>query len=137
MFGKKDNDNSDQNPSGGTYTVEDTFRLNNSQDLIVVGQINGTVRTGDKVCIEGTSGNAQILIKELDIFRTKVRIATNTKVALCLENGTQYGISKGTVLHVDDIGTIHCLFDNGRQLGLVAGEDYFHKIAPKDRGDAR
>lgn len=25
MFGKKDNDNSDQNPSGGTYTVEDTF----------------------------------------------------------------------------------------------------------------
>ena len=36
MFGKKDNDNSDQNPSGGTYTVEDTFRLNNSQDLIVV-----------------------------------------------------------------------------------------------------
>ena len=80
MFGKKDNDNSDQNPSGGTYTVEDTFRLNNSQDLIVVGQINGTV--------------------ELDIFRTKVRIATNTKVALCLENGTQYGISKGTVLQV-------------------------------------
>ena len=94
MFGKKDNDNSDQNPSGGTYTVEDTFRL------IVVGQINGTVRTGDKVCIEGTSGNDQILIKELDIFRTKVRIAMNTKVALCLENGTQYGISKGTVLQV-------------------------------------
>ena len=67
ILGKKDNDNSDQNPSGGTYTVEDTFRLNNSQDLIVVGQINGTVRTGDKVCIEGTSGNDQILIKELDI----------------------------------------------------------------------
>ena len=100
MFGKKDNDNSDQNPSEGTYTVEDTFRLNNSQDLIVVGQINGTVRTGDKVCIEGTSGNDQRLIKELDIFRTKVRIATNTKVALCLENGTQYGISKGTVLQI-------------------------------------
>ena len=38
ILGKKENDNSDQNPSGGTYTVEDTFRLNNSQDLIVVGQ---------------------------------------------------------------------------------------------------
>lgn len=45
--------------------------------------------------------------------------------------------TKGTVLHVDDIGTVHCAFDNGRQLGLVPGEDSFHKIAPRDRGDAR
>lgn len=45
--------------------------------------------------------------------------------------------AKGTVLHVDDIGTVHCAFDNGRQLGLVPGEDSFHKIAPRDRGDAR
>ena len=44
---------------------------------------------------------------------------------------------KGTVLHVDDLGTVHCAFDNGRQLGLVPGEDSFHKIAPRDRGDAR
>ena len=100
MFGKKDNDNSEQNPSGGTYTVEDTFRLNNSSDLVVVGQINGTVRTGDKVSIEGSNGNDLILIKELNIFRTKVNIATDTKVALCLENGAQYGLAKGVVLHV-------------------------------------
>ena len=45
--------------------------------------------------------------------------------------------TKGTVIHVDDIGTVHCSFDNGRQLGLVPGEDSFHKLAPKDRGDAR
>ncbi len=45
--------------------------------------------------------------------------------------------TKGTVIHVDDIGTVHCSFDNGRQLGLVPGEDSFHKIAPRDRGDAR
>lgn len=45
--------------------------------------------------------------------------------------------TKGTVIHVDDIGTVHCAFDNGRQLGLVPGEDSFHKIAPRDRGDAR
>ena len=100
MFGKKDNDNSDQNPSGGTYTVEDTFRLNNSSDLVVVGQINGTVREGDMVSIEGSNGNDLILVKELNIFRTKVKIATDTKVALCLENGGQYGIKKGIVLQV-------------------------------------
>ena len=27
---------------------------------------------------------------------------------------------------VDDIGTVHCDFDNGRRLGLVPGEDSFH-----------
>lgn len=32
----------------------------------------------------------------------------------------------GTVRHVDDMGTIHCDFDNGRSLGMVPGEDEFH-----------
>ena len=34
--------------------------------------------------------------------------------------------TKGTVRIVDDIGTVHCDFDNGRRLGLVPGEDVFH-----------
>ena len=38
---------------------------------------------------------------------------------------------KGTVVSVDDIGTIHCDFDNGRRLGLIYGEDSFHKIRPQ------
>ena len=37
--------------------------------------------------------------------------------------------TKGTVRTVDDIGTVHCDFDNGRRLGLVSGEDYFHAIS--------
>lgn len=32
----------------------------------------------------------------------------------------------GTVRVVDDMGTIHCDFDDGRRLGLVPGEDEFH-----------
>lgn len=43
----------------------------------------------------------------------------------------------GTVDSVDDIGTVHCTFDNGRSLGLIPGEDSFHKISGPDRGDAR
>ena len=35
--------------------------------------------------------------------------------------------TRGTVRHVDDIGTIHCDFDNGRRLGLIHGEDHFYK----------
>ncbi len=41
--------------------------------------------------------------------------------------------TKGTVDHVDSIGTIHCRFDNGRYLGLVPGEDSFHKIHDRDK----
>ena len=48
--------------------------------------------------------------------------------------------TKGTVRVVDDMGTVHCNFDNGRRLGLVPGEDFFHVISERsraDRGDAR
>ena len=34
----------------------------------------------------------------------------------------------GTVELVDDIGTIHCKFDDGRSLGLIPGKDSFHII---------
>lgn len=36
--------------------------------------------------------------------------------------------TKGTVVHVDDIGTIHMQWDNGRTLGLIPGEDKFKVI---------
>lgn len=36
--------------------------------------------------------------------------------------------TRGTVLMVDSIGTIHCLFDNGRSLGVIPGEDSFRKL---------
>lgn len=34
----------------------------------------------------------------------------------------------GTVGHVDDAGTIHCNFDNGRSLGVIYGVDKFHIV---------
>lgn len=34
----------------------------------------------------------------------------------------------GTVVFVDDIGTIHVNWDNGSGLGLIPGEDQFCKI---------
>ena len=43
--------------------------------------------------------------------------------------------SKGTVIGVDDIGTVHCSFDNGRRLGLIPGEDSFHRLQPKNRDE--
>lgn len=40
-----------------------------------------------------------------------------------VESGT-----KGTVVAVDDEGTLHCEFDNGRSLGICPEVDSFHKI---------
>ena len=36
--------------------------------------------------------------------------------------------TRGTVMAVDDIGTLHCKFDNGRTLGLIPSEDSFRKL---------
>lgn len=43
--------------------------------------------------------------------------------------------TKGTVTAVDDMGTVHCVFDNGRRLGLIPGEDVFRRIEPRSRDE--
>lgn len=40
--------------------------------------------------------------------------------------------TRGTVHHVDDIGTIHCVFDNGRSLGIVPNKDSFRKLTDEE-----
>ena len=40
--------------------------------------------------------------------------------------------TRGTVVGVDDIGTLHCHFDNDRQLGIVPGEDTFRKLTEEE-----
>ena len=39
---------------------------------------------------------------------------------------------RGTVKYVDDMCTLHCAFDNGRQLGLIPGEDSFRKLTDEE-----
>ena len=41
----------------------------------------------------------------------------------------------GTVVFVDDIGTLHCKFVNGRSLGICPEVDRFHKLAPLNGSD--
>ena len=40
--------------------------------------------------------------------------------------------TRGTVEFVDDIGTIRCSIDNGRQLGIIPGEDSFRKLTAEE-----
>ena len=39
---------------------------------------------------------------------------------------------RGTVKYVDDMCTLHCAFDNGRQLGFIPGEDRFRKLTAEE-----
>ena len=40
--------------------------------------------------------------------------------------------TRGTVKTVDDMGTLHCVFDNGRSLGLIPGEDQFRRLTQEE-----
>ena len=42
------------------------------------------------------------------------------------------GNTRGTGMAGDDIGTLHCDFDNGRSLGIVPGEDSFRKLTDEE-----
>ena len=46
-------------------------------------------------------------------------------------NRTLYPGSKGTVIAVDDIGTIHIAWESGASLGVVYGEDICQKQSNK------
>lgn len=39
---------------------------------------------------------------------------------------------RGTVKYVDNMCTLHCAFDNGRQLGIIPGEDSFRKLTEEE-----
>lgn len=43
--------------------------------------------------------------------------------------------TKGTVVAVDDIGSLHVNFDNGRQLGICPEVDSFHKISEQTKSE--
>lgn len=40
--------------------------------------------------------------------------------------------TRGTVEAVDDIGTLHCSFDNGRSLGIVPDKDRFRRLTREE-----
>ena len=55
-----------------------------------------------------------------DLTGKRIELISTTDPYTSLEPG-----DKGTVGHVDDIGTIHVSWDNGSKLGLVPGEDKY------------
>ena len=65
---------------------------------------------------------------EVKAIRNRYPVGTRVRLiymndARAVDPGTE-----GTVDHVDDGGTVHVKWDNGRGLGLIVGEDSFEII---------
>ena len=66
-----------------------------------------------------------------NVERLRQRYPEGTRICLDQMNDDPFPVESGTfgkVDHVDDIGTLHCIFDNGRTLGVIPDVDKFHKI---------
>lgn len=103
--------------------VEDTFRLKNSADLVIVGKVHGTVTPGAQVSVvnpgEDEKPTMQTMVEGIEINRTLVQTATDTLVGLKIANGSEFPIKTGTVLFAGNISEndiqdayIHALGDN-------------------------
>ena len=62
-------------------------------------------------------------VKEMYPNGTRIELDSMEDPWSSLKQGDQ-----GTVFFVDDVGTVHVKWDSGSSLGLVYGEDRFHKI---------
>ena len=79
-----------------------------------------------------------MFVDEKMVERIKAQYPAGTKIVLDRMGDDPRPIppgTKGTVVHVDDIGTVFVDFDNGRHLGVVPGVDSFHRIADRERED--
>ena len=69
------------------------------------------------------------------VERYKESYPPGTRIMLLQMGNDPYPIesdTRGTVRFVDDMGTLHCYFDNGRQLGIVPGEDSFRRLTEQE-----
>lgn len=74
--------------------------------------------------------NSVLRIKEQYPSGTRIRLTSMSDPYAPVPPGTE-----GVVTAVDDIGTLHMQWDNGRTLGVVPGEDSFTVIARPQQPD--
>ncbi len=89
------------------YGVEGVFHLKDTDDLVVVGIVKGTVKPGMAVYVSniGDDENATLLttVQGLEIQGKTVATATNCPVALRLQMGSRSDIKIGSVVYTRDM----------------------------------
>lgn len=87
--------------------VEDTFALKENNDIVVVGNLRGTVKNGYPIYIKNFSEDDTItlaIINGIEVWdphvnkNVQVHMASNRHVALRIADGTKLNLKKGTIL---------------------------------------
>ena len=120
LFNKKKNRQTEtaqpetRQPKPFVLGVLDLFHLKDSDNLVVVGNVKGTVHVGDAVYISNPGSDMDDILLTTIIGIEKgpnqlVEEATDCHVGLCIEKGAQYPIRKASVLFTRDIsaGDVH------------------------------
>lgn len=115
--------NENEDSQGSFYLgVEDTFGLKDTFDIVVVGKVHGTIKTGSAFYITNMGDDDTPIslstVVGLEVNMSSVSIATDMFVAVRIEEGSKLNIKTGTVLFTKDITTkdvhdayIHALGD--------------------------
>ena len=128
LFGKKkDKDNkakeAAEQSNDFTYSVCDSFRLKDSDDIVVVGRVNGTIRSGDAVYVSNPGDDAApvTLTTVVSLEKgdgkgnfTHPDEAVNTRISVRLSNCANAGIKPGTVLYsrTSSVAEVHSAYVN-------------------------
>ena len=70
--------------------------------------------------------------------RYKAEYPSGTRIMLLSMGEDMHRVEdnmRGTVIAVDDMGTLYCKFDNGRAPGLIPREDSFRKLTAEELAD--
>lgn len=76
------------------------------------------------------------MINQNQVARIKAQYPPGTRIRLDHMDDPYAPIPSGTegvVQTVDDIGTLHCKFENGQSLGVIVGEDIFSVLSPEEQ----
>ena len=138
LFNKQEKEETAKEKPTFKLGVEDVYKISDdSLDLVVTGNVEGTLKVGDFVWLtnlgddNGTVTTSAIYAME-NAKREKVFEVTDEPVALWLEDAMPLGIKKGTVLHEEGankeeiyktfVNTIGNVFV-GRQEGVLTQRD--------------
>ena len=109
MFGRKnkEDNNTEESRDGFVLGARQIFALADSEDLLLVGKAEGTVKKGDAVFLSNVGEDDGYLFVStvLDIEKEgkeKVQEATDCVVALRVERASRYPVKPGTVVLSQD-----------------------------------
>lgn len=88
------------------YGVLDTFELQATRDIAVVGRLKGTINKGDKIFITNYGDDDDELVVSavvaLEVEKKDVESATDCFVAIRIRDGLSENIKPGSVIHSED-----------------------------------